>query len=282
MNEHKSWNEKTPEERTEAAEKLKACNDRMRARLTEVLSIAEKVLVKTVHPDGHQPGQYGQDYRDLGKAIAEIRTICKKDLSGDFPDYEWMAGMMTSEHFDPNRLAQEIEAKASEKLGRTAAVSAADPASASSRDGCGTEELAVSGCPSLGPKVFPSGADGTEPAPVGYEKFMTLPNGCRLVRFHGSEKIRLLSSRRGTSGHPNNVFEICVDKSGKKAYVSRDDMPLFTIEGRSVGFNIVEKLAVSALKRYLKDRMTDNARHNRRRAAKRAAANKALIEKELA
>lgn len=115
MNEHKSWNEKTPEERTEAAEKLKACNERSRARLTEILSIAEKVLIKTVHSEGYRPGQYGGDYEDLGNAISEIRAICKHDLSGDFPDYEWMAGMMTSDHFDSDRLTKELEAKASEK-----------------------------------------------------------------------------------------------------------------------------------------------------------------------
>ena len=136
-------NEQEQKKFEENRQKLKACNERSRARLTEILSIAEKVLVKTVHSDGYRPGQCGQDYMAFGKAIGEIRMICKHDLGGDFPDYEWMAAMMTSDHFDPNRLAQELSAKASEK----------------------PVDYPVGCCPSLGPEVFPSGADGTEPAP---------------------------------------------------------------------------------------------------------------------
>ena len=114
MNEHKSWEEKTPEELADAASKLKACNDRSYARMAEINRIASETLVKTTHV-GYEPGQYGQDYMAFGKAIGEIRMICKHDLGGDFPDYEWMAAMMTSGHFDPDRLAKELDAKASEK-----------------------------------------------------------------------------------------------------------------------------------------------------------------------
>ena len=146
-----------------------------------------------------------------------------------------------------------------------------------------TEEPTTLGCPSLGPKVLPSGFDGTEPGDSdGYEKFMTLPNGSRLVRFHGSNTIRLLSSRKGKSGNPNNVFEIEVNKDNKTAYIRRDDTLLFLVKGEYVGYTFVEKIAVSALKRYIKIRMTDNARHKRRRSAKRRAANQELINKELA
>ena len=108
-------NEQEQKKMEENKQKMLACNRRMMEGLERILEISEKTLIGVVHPGGYQPGQIGQDYKDLGKAIAEIREICKKDLSGDFPDYGWMAGMMTSDHFDPDRLAKELAAKASEK-----------------------------------------------------------------------------------------------------------------------------------------------------------------------
>ena len=108
-------NEQEQKKIEENRQKLLACNRRAMERLERILEISEKTLIGVVHPGGYQPGQYGQDYKALGKAICEIREICKHDLSGDFPDYEWMAGMMTSDHFDQDRLAQELAAKASEK-----------------------------------------------------------------------------------------------------------------------------------------------------------------------
>ena len=108
-------NEQEQKKIEENRQKLLACNRRSMERLERILEISEKTLIGVVHPSGYQPGQCGQDYRTLGKAVCEIREICKHDLGGDFPDYEWMAGMMTSEHFDPKRLEEELAAKASEK-----------------------------------------------------------------------------------------------------------------------------------------------------------------------
>ena len=165
----------------EAKEKFNAINNRSRAKLGEIIEIASKAFVDTAHPGGYEPGQYGQDYRTFGAAIAKIRQICKKDLSGDFPDYEWMAGMMMHGEFKPERLAQEIEALASERpidypptyftpgwlvnlvkameAGR--AVSTKPPTDDELHEAATEEPTVVASAPS---PTLPSGADGTPPA----------------------------------------------------------------------------------------------------------------------
>lgn len=101
--------------REEARTKIKACNDRSRARLQEVLSIAEKVLFKTVHSDGYKPGQYGQDYRDLGKAICEIRKIIRDSVTDVDPDYEMLALQFARNSFDFSKFQEAMVAVASMK-----------------------------------------------------------------------------------------------------------------------------------------------------------------------
>ena len=173
------------------------------------------------------------------------------------------------------------------KLGRTAAVSAADPSSASRRDGGGTEEPAVSGCPSLGPKVFPSGADGTEPAESDKNPFYEF-YGLKLNRFGGAGLNAKLIGKRVKVDKSVQVFEIEVKRSslatGARAFVTENGELIFSIVGGK-SFAAVENMAISALHAMLKRRCDNNKRKNLRRArkaaAKRAAA-QALIDKELA
>ena len=163
---------------------------------------------------------------------------------------------------------------------------AAKPAEAST-----DEPPAVSGCPSLGPKVFPSGADGTEPAEDGKNSFYEF-FGLKLNRFGGPGLGTRLIGKR--VNHPSSqpsvqVFEIDVKRSngvfGNTATATENGELIFKIEG-SVRFNLVEMMAVAALHRILKHRAYTNAKKRRRRArkaaTKRAAETKAIVSKELA
>ena len=96
-------------------EELKACNDRSRERLTEVLSIAEKVLINTVHSDGYAPGQYGKDYRKFGKALSEIRKLVKDSIGDVDPDYEMLALQFARDSFDFAKFQEAMAAVASMK-----------------------------------------------------------------------------------------------------------------------------------------------------------------------
>ena len=60
--------------------KLFACNERMRERIVEIAHLANECLLNTNHPNGYEPGQYGQDYRTYGKAIGQIRRTCKESM----------------------------------------------------------------------------------------------------------------------------------------------------------------------------------------------------------
>ena len=226
----------------------------------DIINEEERHEAATETPIGESKSEVEVEERNV--PLAHFPSGADGTEPGGEPDYEMLARELTRDGFDSERLAKAIEALASEK-------------------------------PVDYPTFYTPGwlceiakwlqGKGTKPGDSdGYEKFMTLPNGSRLVRFHGSNTIRLLSSRKGKSGNPNNVFEIEVNKDNKTAYIRRDDTPLFSVEGATVGYNVVESLAVSALKRYMKDRMADNARHKRRRAAKRRAANQELVNKELA
>ena len=149
----------------------------------------------------------------------------------------------------------------------------------------------IPGCPSLGPKVFPSGADGTEPAEDGKNSFYEF-FGLKLNRFGGPGLGTRLIGKR--VNHPSSqpsvqVFEIDVKRSngvfGNTATATENGELIFKIEG-SVRFNLVEMMAVAALHRILKHRAYTNAKKRRRRArkaaTKRAAETKAIVSKELA
>lgn len=156
----------------------------------------------------------------------------------------------------------------------------------------------IPGCPSLGPKVFPSGADGTEPAAIEQSNNPNNPNnssnpfyefhGLKLHRFGGPGLDAKLIGKR--VNHPSSqpsvqVFEIDLKRgslaTGARAFVTENGERLFSIVGGK-SFTAVHEMAVSALHALLKRRDKANKRHKARRAAKRAAAAKALVNKELA
>ena len=83
----------------------------MRGRLEKITDLALAADAKCF-----DSGRIGENWRTCSKAIAEIRRICKESLVEEFvPDYEWLARIMTSGHFEPEALAKAIEAEASKR-----------------------------------------------------------------------------------------------------------------------------------------------------------------------
>ena len=298
------------EELKKKGAKLKACNDRSYARMAEINRIASETLVKTTHA-GYEPCQYGQDYSAFGKAMCEIRKLVKESIFDVAPDYEMLAKQFARTSFDPNRLAEAIEALASEKpvdyptfytpgwlcdlakkLGRTAAVSAADPSSDSRRDGGGTEEPAVSGCPSLGPKVFPSGADGTEPAEDGdkakrqaefFRRKYSFCNGIFPIRFTNTEDGAMAScwinGRRFTLDLDVNARD---DGGHDCAAVIKDNGNVVATIETSRGKATSVQMAFEAFKAYVRNLSGSGRKFRSRGGFIKKAETKALIAKELA
>ena len=64
-------------------EQLKACNDRSYAKMVRIAELANECVLKTTHAE-YAPGQYGQDYREFGKAMGEICELVGKSLSERF------------------------------------------------------------------------------------------------------------------------------------------------------------------------------------------------------
>lgn len=60
-------------------EQLKACNDRSYAKMVRIAELANECVLKTTHAE-YMPGQYGQDYREFGKTMGEIRELVGKSL----------------------------------------------------------------------------------------------------------------------------------------------------------------------------------------------------------
>ena len=58
---------------------LKASNDRMYAKMVRIAELANECVLKTTHAE-YAPGQYGQDYREFGKAMGEIRELVGPSL----------------------------------------------------------------------------------------------------------------------------------------------------------------------------------------------------------
>lgn len=267
------------EELQKRGAKLKACNDRSYARMAEINRIASETLVKTTHA-GYEPGQYGNDYRTFGKAICEIRSICKKDLSGDFPDYEWMAGMMMSEHFEPERLAQEIEALASEKP-------VDYPTFYTPGWLC---DLAKK----LGPKVFPSGADGTAPAEDDdkakrqaeyFRRKYSFCDGLFPIRYTNTEDGVMAScwitGRRFTMDLDNNERD---DGGHDCAAVIKDNGKVVATIETQRGKSVSARVCFAAFKAYVMDLSGSGKFRSRGGYLKQAfrRENQALIDKELA
>lgn len=68
-------------------EQLKACNDRSYAKMVRIAELANECVLKTTHAE-YAPGQYGQDYREFGKTMCEIRDLVGKSLSEPFAQGE--------------------------------------------------------------------------------------------------------------------------------------------------------------------------------------------------
>ena len=95
-------------------EQLKACNDRSYAKMVRIAELANECVLKTTHAE-YAPGQYGQDYREFGKTMCEIRELVGKSIADVAPDYEMLARELTRDGFDADRLAKAIEAEASKR-----------------------------------------------------------------------------------------------------------------------------------------------------------------------
>jgi len=116
--------------------------------------------------------------------------------------------------------------------------------------------------------------------PRGIEKFLTVADGVKLVRFRGKDETRLVARRVGTSGNPNTIFEIHVDHKEKYAEVLRDGTLMYSIQGETIGHSFVEKLSISSLHRYFKTNKQTLEKGKLKRASK--AAEKAAAQKEVA
>ena len=290
-------NEQNVEELKKKGAKLKACNERSRERIAEIAKTANDCLLNTIHPDVYVAGQYGQDYRTFGKAMCEIRKIVEDSIADVAPDYEMLARQFSRPCFDADKLAKAIEALASEKpvdyptfytpgwlvdLAKKICGSETLPPRGGAVSAAPTGETpvaqvdespAVSGCPSLGPKVFPSGADGTEPAEPDKNPFFEF-YGLKLNRFGGAGLNSKLIGKRVNVDMSVQVFEIEVKRgnlaTGARAFVTENGELLFSIVGGK-SFAVVENLAISALHSLLKRRFDNNKRKNIRRARKAAA-----------
>lgn len=115
------------------------------------------------------------------------------------------------------------------------------------------------------------------PSKGGYSKYLTVADGVKLARFSNEHWVKLIAKRQAKQGNPAAVFEIYVDKEENFAQVFRDDTIMFKVEGHSVGHSFVESLAISCLKRYLKDNRMTMEKLKRKRARK--AAEKAEAER---
>ena len=91
----------------EERQNLEQCIVRQRQKLTQIADLALAAEAKSNNANV----RLGSKYLDNSKAIAEIRRICKLDIVDEIaPDYEWLARIMTGEHFEPECLAKAIEA----------------------------------------------------------------------------------------------------------------------------------------------------------------------------
>lgn len=63
--------------------KLKACNDRLYAKMVRIAELANECVLRTTHAE-YAPGQYGQDYREFGKTMCEIRELVGPGLAERF------------------------------------------------------------------------------------------------------------------------------------------------------------------------------------------------------
>lgn len=119
-------------------------------------------------------------------------------------------------------------------------------------------------------------AHGDAPArseePTGWDRFLTVAPGVKLVRFKGDGFTQLVSDRRGVAGTPNVFFEIFVKHATRSALVKKNGELIFSVCGFCTNQGNVERMAVSALRRYLSICAQRNARSHSRRKNKAARA----------
>jgi len=106
--------------------------------------------------------------------------------------------------------------------------------------------------------------------PRGIDKFLTVAEGVKLVRFRGKDETRLVARRVGKNGNANTIFEIKVDHKDRYAEVFRDGTLMYSIQGETIGHSFVEKLTISSLHRYFKKNKQTNENRKRKRARKAA------------
>ena len=96
----------------EGRAKVEQCVVRQRQKLTQIADLALAAEAKS----GNADVKLGSKYLENSEAIAEIRRICKESAAEEIcPDYEWLAKIVTGEHFEPECLAKAIEAEASQR-----------------------------------------------------------------------------------------------------------------------------------------------------------------------
>ena len=96
----------------EAQAKIEQCVIRQRQKLPQIADLALAAEAKS----GNADVKLGSKYLENSDAIAKIRRICKESAAEEIcPDYEWLAKIVTGEHFEPECLAKAIEAEASQR-----------------------------------------------------------------------------------------------------------------------------------------------------------------------
>lgn len=168
---------------------------------------------------------------------------------------------------------------------------AAKPAEAST-----DEPPAVSGCPSLGPKVFPSGADGTEQAPEKQQPQTAVVRPQRLDDIGMKMEKRVTTDENGvetrihyagirhvTAERPAQLWEIDVAKCDTGSHITcwRDHERVFS-GSAFFGLSQAADVAISMMIRKIIGDTKKKYRDHFRMIRRNTAETKALIAKELA
>ena len=125
---------------------------------------------------------------------------------------------------------------------------------------------------------IPGGVDGTMPGPDPAEETVARKSvyeileerhGLALKRFACSHSVRTVGVRHCSEGRDDQIWDITVDKTARRAIVSCNGSGLFAVVGMT-NSNVVEKLAVSSLLKLLDERRRNHLVHKRARIRSRA------------
>ena len=128
------------------------------------------------------------------------------------------------------------------------------------------------------PVAIPGGVDGTMPGPDPAEETVARKSvygileerhGLALKRFACSHSVRTVGVRNCSEGRDDQIWDITVDKTARRAIVSCNGSGLFAVVGMT-NSNVVEKLAVSSLLKLLDERRRNHLVHKRARIRRRA------------